>query len=948
MTNRIIILLFSTLVMTGLKAQTVDFTFTTANGLFCNPQTVSFTQACSGTPVDFIWDFGDGQTGSNATENIIYDFPGTYTVKLTAIYADNAISISKTVVINPTPTISLTADKNYLCQPGNIVFTAPGSPFITNYEWDFGDGSPTITTSNNTVSHGFVAYNSFTAKVKGTTATGCIANATYAVKVSKFGITGQVTPPSGCIPMNAALGVTTDLPTGDAPQNFLWDFGDGSPTVNGASASINHVYNTTANITTANVSITSVQGCTNQYTFTPYAYGTPPFGTIAKTVAARDTFCGSERVRFYGKATTANSYYWDFGDGTNITITDTIIDHKYKTLGSKRVILTPYFNGCAGTKDTVDIYIQGVIADYTYANTCGNKNTYAFTNQSLGNVDHFEWVFSDAPAVIDSANYNITHSFPLNGNFTSSLYLVDSITGCNDYMERNIFTAMPVFTRSTNAVCKDSLIVYQVKNTYPAGYGYSYEFVVNGISVNNLSDSVLSFHPTTFGNFTEYVVIRDNNNGTCNDSIYLSGPTQVRGPVVSFSAATSVCFDTAVAVINNSYPFFSTDNIIKWDWDFGDRRKDTVKNPLPHKYIVPSNYYYITLTATDINNCKQKYERAVFLRPMPRINVFPPIDTICLGETTMLRAYTADTLLWITTTNISCNNCDTVMVNPTVTTNYIARAVNIYGCKSYDTSLVKVYAPINLRVSPADTTVCPGNPIPYTLNTTGKVLWTPATFLNNDKIRNPVSRPDSAITYTVTVADSVGCFADTATAVVRLYQKPQVDAGPDLVLPYNTAYTLTPVYSSDVINYLWSPAADLSCSNCASPNGVALKKETYRIDAINGNGCKATDYVNVWVTCEQSNLLMPTAFTPNKDGKNDRFYPITRGYRIIKTFVVFNRLGNKVFERKDFAPNTPSLGWDGSVKGYEYGPNEVFVWYMEAECDAGQLVTTRGSVLVLH
>jgi len=947
MTNRIIILLFSAFIVTGLKAQTVDFTYSTATGFFCAPQNISFVQTSTGTPLDYIWDFGNGQGGSSPNESIIYAVPGTYTVTLTVVYANNAISASKTIIISPTPTVSLTADKNYLCQPGNVIFTAPGSAFITNYEWDFGDGSALVTTSNNSVSHNYTTYNPFTAKVKGITAFGCTANASYAIEVKKFAITGSVTPPNGCIPMNSLLSVTTTLPPGDANQNFSWDFGDGSPIVNGGAATINHLYNTTSNITTANVSISSAQGCTNQFTFGPFAYGTPPFGTVAYTVAARDTFCGSETITFYGTAITANSYTWDFGDGMTITTPDSFVNHKYASLGNMRVIVTPYFNGCAGLKDTVDIFIEGVIANYTYSNTCGNKNVYSFANTSLGNIDHFEWTFTDAPSLADSVNYNIVHNFPLSGMFQSKLFLVDSITGCKDSLSATIFTARPTVTKSMNAVCKDSIIIYRVNNTYPAGFGFTYEFFVNGYWVNNTVDTVLYFYPTQHGTFTEYLVIKDVFNGTCNDTIPIPGTTQVRGPVVNFSAATSLCADTSLAFTNNSYPYFSTDNIVKWKWEFGDTKTDSVKTPAPHLYPVATDYL-ITLTATDINNCQGKFLQYVSIKPLPRINVFPAIDTLCQSDTAILRAYTADTLLWITNTNISCLDCDTVNVYPNITTNYIARAMNIYGCRSYDTSLVKVYAPLNLQVFPSDTIICPGQPIPYSLNAVGITLWTPSTFLNDDRSMSPVARPDTAITYTVTVTDSVGCYTDTATAIVNIHERPGVDAGPDRVLPYNTTYSITPTYTNNIVNYLWTPAGNLSCTSCPNPSGIALQKETYMIEVTSDLGCKATDIINVLVNCERSNLLMPTAFTPNRDGMNDRFYPIARGYHRIKTFIIFNRLGNKVFERKDFPPNTSSLGWDGSIKGFEYSPTESFVWYMEAECDAGQLVVIKGTVLVIH
>ena len=948
MTIRTIILLLFTFIITGAKAQTADFTYSTSNGFFCNPQSVSFTQNCTGTPIRFIWNFGNGQSGSNPTANITYSTPGTYTISLTAIYEDNAVTTSKIIVINPTPALALTADKNYLCQPGNVVFTVTTAAFITSYEWDFGDGSPILTTpgNSNSIIHNFTTYNSFNTTVKGITANGCAATASYTVQVKKFTVTGSVNPASGCIPVNSLLSVTTNLPPGDANQNFAWNFGDGSPVINGVTNSINHLYNITAPITTANVTINSVQGCTNQFTFNTFAFGTPPFGTVAKTVAARDTFCGSETLQFFGKATTANSYYWDFGDGTNTTITDTLVSHKYKTLGNKRVIITPYFNGCAGLKDTIDIFIDGVIADYTFSNTCGNKNVYSFSNQSLGNIDHFEWTFSDVPGIIDSTNFNITHTFPLNGVFRSYLLLIDSSTGCRDSLLADIFTARPVVTKNKNVVCKDSLIIYKVNNTYPPGYGFTYEFHIDGDIITTL-DTVLIYFPFVRGTFTEYLVIRDIYTGTCNDTISIPGTLQVGGPVVSFSAAASLCADTSVIFINNSYPFFPADNIAKWSWSFGDTKKDSVKTPPPHLYIVPDNYY-VTLIATDINNCKQKFGQFVSIKPLPIINVFPAIDTICQKDTAILRAYTVDTLLWTTTTNISCLNCDTVKVYPNITTSYIARAINSFGCKSYDTALVKVFGPINLQVFPADTTICPGKPIPYTLNTTGITLWSPATFLNNNKIKNPVAIPDTAINYTVIVRDSVGCYTDTAFAFVHVYPKPFVKAGPDLILPYNTPYTIAPMYSNDVINYLWSPPGNLNCTNCANPAGIALKKEIYQVEVINNYGCKATDIINVLVKCEKAYLLMPTAFTPNKDGTNDYFYPITRGYRSVKTFLIFNRLGNKVFERKDFAPNTASLGWDGTVKDDKYATTEVFAWYMEAECDTGQLITIKGTVVLIH
>src|SRR5258706_1679323 len=80
-------------------SQSVDFNFSTGNGLFCSPQVVTFSQNCTGNPTGFNWKFGNGQVGTSPVETINYAVPGTYSVKLIAFYATTAISVTKTIVI---------------------------------------------------------------------------------------------------------------------------------------------------------------------------------------------------------------------------------------------------------------------------------------------------------------------------------------------------------------------------------------------------------------------------------------------------------------------------------------------------------------------------------------------------------------------------------------------------------------------------------------------------------------------------------------------------------------------------------------------------------------------------------------------------------------------------------------------------------------------------------
>lgn len=931
--------------------QTADFSFSTSDGLFCSPQQVTFTQQCSGTPDGFIWRFGNGLSGIQGVESTTYTSPGSYSVTLIAIYADVAISVTKTVLINPKPSVTLIADRRKMCQPGTVNFTAPGSSFITSYEWNFGDGSPVVITPANSTSHLFNTYNSFIVTVKAITGAGCSSIANDTVTVERFSIIeANIDPAGGCIPITISLDVIPDPPPGDPAVSYTWNFGDGSPTATTAIASINHTYTITTPITTASIIVTTASGCSSQYIYPEFGFGIPPTNPMAVTDDGRSTYCASELIHFTASAVNANCYVWDYGDGQSDSLFFPTSYHRYRSLGNKRVIITPYFNGCAGAeKDTIDLTIIGVVANYDFHNICSAKNHYIYDNLSLGNVSSFQWTFSDIPGSPDITNFNTSHTFPTNGSFTTSFTLHDDITGCSDTLVTNQYTATPVFTSSRTNVCKDSIITYTVVNPYPPDSRYLYQYHLDGYIVAHSIYPELELKPDQRGIFNEFVIIKGPDGNTCNDTLYLPNPTKVGGPILDFTMPFNGCFlNNSFPVTNNSFPFFADEPIVNWSWDFSDGTTSNLQLPPPHSYT-RTGTFWMFFQITDVNGCSQKDSQLIRVNPTPEIFVLPRADTLCSGDSLRLLAFTVDQLAWITNYNISCLTCDTVMVKPTTSFNYIAHATNIFGCSNTDTSKIKVYEPFVLQVMPADTSFCIGGKVQYRTNVNGMVSWSPSTWLNATDIPNPVSTPDSSLIYQVIISDSAGCYADTTTASIQVNYNPTVDAGSDQVIPFNNTFTLSPVYSPDVITYSWSPPVNgLSCITCPVVSGTALQTASYTIDVTNGFGCKSQDEVKVIVACNKANLNLPTGFTPNNDGLNDQFYPLTRGYKLINKFAIYDRWGNKVFERNNFAPNTPSLGWHGTARDKQFLDSGVFVWVVEATCDMGQKVESKGTVVLIR
>jgi len=92
------------------SAPVADFTGSPRTG--SAPLSVSFSDASTGAPTSWSWDFGDGVTSTNSSPVHTYDNPGTYSVTLTVANASGSNTVTKSgyvVVAAPAPDFSLSA-----------------------------------------------------------------------------------------------------------------------------------------------------------------------------------------------------------------------------------------------------------------------------------------------------------------------------------------------------------------------------------------------------------------------------------------------------------------------------------------------------------------------------------------------------------------------------------------------------------------------------------------------------------------------------------------------------------------------------------------------------------------------------------------------------------------------------------------------------------------------
>ena len=935
--NKIIHFLILTFFGLVASAQSADFVYESSDGLYCTPSTIKFSQISTGKPVGFVWNFGNGTISNGPTPTTSFSRAGSYNVQLIVIYARTTITVNRTVVIFPAITASLGLNRNYICTPGDINFTVSGSSTISNYEWDFGDGNGIENSQQNTISHTFSDFGSFTVSMKATDDNGCAVKKTSVVSVKAPAITGTLSPSSGCVPANVTLSSNVAVPVGGSVTQYAWDFGDGN-SVSTTSGSTSHIYPLAGNYN-PKLSITTNEGCTNTFSFPPVAFGTPPYNVVAYPIDS--VVCGSEVVGVVAKATNANSYFWDFGDGTTRSVVDTSTAHKYSTLGVKRITVVPGYNRCYTSPTSFQVRVIGVIATYTYANTCADRKTYSFTNTSQGNQSLVTWDFGDGSSVVHTPN--AVHTFPDKGSFVTRLTVMDSITGCIDTYERTIYTSDPVMQNPDTSICRNTNTTFTLANDYGNPIATYNWHVVGRIATTSQPD--VNIKATIFGNHSNLVVI---NLGpqSCPDTIRLDHRIQVKGPDLSYNSPASVCLQDSFQVVNSSKPYLPGDSVLLWHWNYGvDSTNDSTYQPAPYVYETPSSYK-VKLTATDINGCTDSLVKPVVINPLPFLFVIPSIDTLCAGDQAELIAFHSGRIEWIPTASLSCATCDTVVANPTSNTKYFVSAITQFGCTVTDSVDVKVFSPFTAAIS-GDATICQNDSAHLMVTPADKIIeWTPTTGLINPNRPDQTVFPQQTTVYRATLKDSVGCFTSTADFEVKVKSLPVVNAGPDQVLPYYSNFTISPQYSSNVANYSWTPSEQLSCITCPFPTGQALKSINYVIQVTSDSGCVAKDAINIVIECKDANLLIPSAFTPNRDNLNDVLYPITRGIKSIIRFSIYDRYGKIVFERKNFPPNDKTYGWDGRIKGNDQSAN-TYVYYLEAECALGEKLFKKGAIILL-
>ncbi len=193
----------------------------------------------------------------------------------------------------------------------------------------------------------------------------------------------------------------------------------------------------------------------------------------------------------------------------------------------------------------------------------------------------------------------------------------------------------------------------------------------------------------------------------------------------------------------------------------------------------------------------------------------------------------------------------------------------------------------------------------------------------------------------LTVTSDKGCVGSIFLPV-NVNPKPRAEFG----MTNNPTLALETVYFTDfstptnsIVTWFWS-FGDQSNSNAQSPTHQYLDQGSYNIilSVIDGNGCRDSITKTIEVTLLP---LVPTAFSPNKDGFNDFLFIKGGPFEKMK-FRVYNSWGEMIFETAD-----QKVGWDGTWRGQD-APMGVYVWVLDVDMFNNKAVKKTGDVTLIR
>jgi gliding motility-associated-like protein len=907
-----------------------------------------------------------------ATNNTASQITSTITVTPSAI-AGGCVGSPKTFVIkvDPTPSVVQPLDQTLCANTNttaiNFASAIPGSI----YTWINSNTATGLNASGVGDIASFVAINNTASQITSTinvtpTASGCLGlPKTFVIKVDPTPSVTQPLDQTLCANTNTSLITITGNVAG---ASYNWT---NSNTATGLSA--NGIGNIASFVATNNTSsqITStiiITPTANACAGTPKTFVIKVNPTPSVIQPLDETLCANTNttaITFAG-AVSGTNYNWTNSNtalglaasGTGNIASFVATNYTISQITST-ITVTPTASGCAGIPKTFIINVNPTpSASQPFDQTlCANTNTSLITITGSVAGASYNWTNSNTETGLSaSGNGNIAPFIATNNTasqITSTITVTPTANSCAGTPKIFLIKVNPmpnVTLPVDQTVCANTntSAINFVGAVSGSTYTWSNSNTTSGLAAIG-TGNIPSFVATnnTSSQITSTITVTPNAN-TCIGApkifVIKVNPT----PNVLQPLDQTLCANTNTnAITINGGVTGASYNWTNSNTAIGLAASGTGNIASFTALNNTNTQIESTITITpNIGSCAGA-PKTFTIKVNSSLSIIPGNDVaICKGANVNLSAQGAQNFEWTPSLGLNCSQCANPIASPDSTTTYTVKALPNTGCQNTGTITITVHQPIKIITSPKKQ-ICNKESFNLWANGASTYLWSPSQSLSSATSPNPTATPNATTQYMVIGFDNHNCFKDTGYVILTVFPKPTIQLGADQTLSTGTLFPITSVFSNGpIVKWLWSPTTDLSCTNCPKPIATVRKDITYTATITNIYGCTASDDIRIHTMCEASQVYVPNAFTPDGDGRNDILMVRSKGIEAVRSFKIYSRWGELIFEKTSFPPNNPTYGWDGKIKGM-MGAAEVYVYIAEVTCDNNESYFIKGNVTLL-
>jgi gliding motility-associated-like protein len=577
-------------------------------------------------------------------------------------------------------------------------------------------------------------------------------------------------------------------------------------------------------------------------------------------------------------------------------------------------------------------------AEFTSSNVQGCEDLIVDFQNTSAQWDSYLWDFGNGDTTSVVFNPTVVYSNP--GTYNVFLYVTDSVCLITDTAQIQILVLDSILLDLNDTISLCSTLPYTLN---ALTQGTANQFIWS--NQNDLTNPLNALQDSSIVVAQGGWYFCQAGNGLCSvlDSVFIAFDIPLNA---NFQLSDTVGCAPLSLSINNTSTLTSS-----FVWNFGNGQQDS-SNFEPSVTFTQPGTYTLSLSISD-SICLGTDQMSIQVVVGPALQVTAPSDVFLCNSVDTLLVPTIvgapTSVVWSSSAQfqdtLNSNGSQSLDLLDPQTGWYFVQASNAY-CSALDSLQLTIASDSISLIGPA--MVCAQTP--FNLQLTGAanaqtIQWSPSAAIvgANNLPTASVSIGTSQYIFVEVLSIQNCLLQDSIFVSVSPLNPLTVDASadPTVILP-NASAQLTGL-PIGAFSYLWTPALGLSNATISNPQAT-LEQTTLFTFTVSDGLCSGSDTVLIKVydnICGAPFVFIPNAFSPNKDGHNDKLY--VRG-PFIETFVfrVYDRWGELVWE-------TTSLteGWDGTFRGKLLDP-DVYDYYLQATCVGGLENIIKGNITLIR